>query len=442
MQTKKQKGILCVILILGAGLFFLIKWQGPAFIKSIDDQGKTELLSAITGCQREKSLDDYVITAEERLLGPLAMVASGFAFLAFTFLFLKDKPARYFGLSVFGYLLLTRTEILTLPPYGDAVTGPFVEAIWLFRNSFDYIGLSKEPAALLGGPKIYFLTIFPGYQALLMKLIGPGKDFLIVNHLLVFAFGATVVTFFKKTLRKLFNEEIALLASILFLAIPLFQNQVEAINMEMPALLFGMICIYFLADKNIRMAALFAVLAFMVKSYAIFFCFTVFVMSMMLVLIEDERRKKVQAAIWGVAPLVFTLGVSLLSTRLETYGMVDQGERTLVGLCQGCWWMVKFFVITYLYLASLGIFVIILIREKLKQKSERLSSFIGRYFAPITFFVAVTAWFFVFTFSYNILYRYVLVLLPFALFCGFFVVQYFIRPKKALPWVLDRKSVV
>ena len=73
---------------------------------------------------------------------------SGLLLTAIVLVFLKNAKARAFGAMVFAYLVLTKIEVLFYPPYGDAIGGPFSEAIWLARHGFDYVELFHQDGYL------------------------------------------------------------------------------------------------------------------------------------------------------------------------------------------------------------------------------------------------------------------------------------------------------
>ncbi len=180
----------------------------------------------------------------------------------------KLTPFR-FGAAVFAFLSLTKLEVFLYPPYGDSASGPFMEAVWLLHHNFDYLALSKEPLFIYGGPKVYLFSIYPTFEALLMKLIPDSKIFLIINHLIVFIWGAVSVTYVYKIARQIMEDRIAMLVAILFMSLPLFHSQVEILNMEMPLTMFSILSIYFVTQRKWAMASLMAMMAIFVPAVAV-----------------------------------------------------------------------------------------------------------------------------------------------------------------------------
>jgi len=256
---------------------------------------------------------------------------------------------------------LPKFEILFFPPFGDSASGPFAEAIWLVKNSFNYVGLAKQPGFIDGGPKVYLFSIYPTFLALQMKLFSNAKIFLLINHIFLFIFGSITVSYFREILLRITTKEKALLTSVFLISLPVFQNQVETINMEMPLAMFSMLAVYYLSNKNLLMAGIMSILAAMAKGVGIFVCGTVAVISIILFIVDEKLRFKPKTALCGAITLIF-LVVKYYAAFFILY---DKGEVADVGAFQGLK-LINIFWISKVYLGSAAIFMELLLFQKFK----------------------------------------------------------------------------
>ncbi len=261
---KKQMLFFCVL----TAIFFCSKYFTPAIITYLYEHFPSAL-KQLTGTETILSLDFYLGRMKTLYFGPLNLLSSGIAFLIFCLLYLKKASLRIFWIAVFLFLLAKKYMILPLPPYGDSASGPFIEAIWLKRHAFNYLELAKQPGFVNGGPKVYLFSLYPTFEAVLMKYIPSTQIIFVINHLIVFFFGAGVIALFRSIASRIFGGTQGLLLSLLVLSMPLFHSQVEAINIEMPTLFFSVLSIYFVLDRKIFWAALMAIIATMIKGVAI-----------------------------------------------------------------------------------------------------------------------------------------------------------------------------
>jgi hypothetical protein len=268
----KRKLIYLIVLFFFSALFYYLKWQSPHLITGWYEAGQFDWLNRLSndGVNQSRGLSFYLGRIEESFFGPLTQLISGLLFAGFALLFLSRAGRLKFGLAVFLYLLLTKFDVLGFPPYGDAIGGPFAEAIWLKKNHFNYAGLFAQPGYAAGGPKVYVFTIYPTCLALLMTVFWNVKVFLAVNHLLVFAMAAAIAAWLRDIAVRVFSRDAAILLSLILLYMPLFQSQTEAINMEMPCVFFIMCSAHALVDRKIGRAALMAILAMAVKGIGVF----------------------------------------------------------------------------------------------------------------------------------------------------------------------------
>lgn len=436
MFKQENKNIFWIIFPGLITIFLVSKYVGPEIIEILYASGNTDILNKLTGSKIIQPLNFYLGSVEELFLGPISMVASGLAFLSFCFFYLKKVNIKIFALAVFLYFLVTKIEVLFFPPYGDSIVTAFAEAIWLARHSFDYIGLANQPTYFLGGPKIYLFSIYPTYQAILIKLIPNVKFFLLINHLITFALGASIAALFRNILLKLFNEKIALLISILFLSLPLVQSMVEAINMAIPVLFFSMISINYLVKKNIRMASIMVIIASLVKGYAVTICLSISIVSIFLFLWgEKEYRFKWKTLFWGLLSILVLAMKAFVPFLLFKESVEMERIRLFYGWRNHLMWYRPL----YFYLGTLLACVVFFIKEKINNPHKfaiSMRHFVQQYYIPLIFFVGAGTWLFVFLHTYAFTGRYTLLLTPFTLFCGFFAFQLFIKSEKFLQWSL------
>jgi len=184
------------------------------------------------------SLTYYLGWTYEKLLGPLSQMIAAITLGVLSLAYTKNITCKSFILIIFTFLLVLKWEVLFFPPYGDAIGGPFAEAIWLYQNNFNYAQLVQQPDYALGGPRVYVFSVYPTYLALWMKLISSPVILMIVLHSFVFLMIAAVVSLLREVFKTCFLNDVATLASILFLFTPLVQSQSESLNMEVPCLFF------------------------------------------------------------------------------------------------------------------------------------------------------------------------------------------------------------
>lgn len=359
--------------------------------------------------------------------GTLQVVLSGLAFLILGRFYLSRVNGMIFGLSVFLFLLVTKWDILGTPPYGDSVGGPFVEAIWLYRHHFDYLGLAQQPGYIEGGAKVYLFCIYPTFLAILMKLIPDVQLFLWVNHVIVLIMGASVLTLFRHILLKVTDAKTAFLVTVLLMSLPLFQAQVEILNMEMPLVFFSMWAVFSLVYRRMGLACLFSLLAALTKGVGILICAATFLVSLYLFIFEKGRQRWSHLG-WGVLALLFFIGHYLATF----YILYEKGIVDMVGTFHG-WKSLVHMGPTYLYLLSLIIFIGVFWVTQ-RRTGERffpsLRSFLKKHYIALIFFIAAGAWFGLFINSYSLSYRYWLLLYPLNIFCIFYVTQMLNVPKR------------
>ena len=414
-------GIIVIFILLGT--FFYIKYASSGFIESLYAQERFDVLNMLAGADGSMPLEFYLGRITETVWGPFMQVVSASALCLFALLFLQDVSALVFGLVIFGYLLFTKFEVLWFPFYGDAVGGVFAEAWWLAGHHFDYAGLLQQAGYAQGGPKVYVFSLYPTYLALLLTLISNTKVFLAVNHALVFLMGAGVIALMRKMLARAFSKPLAVMGSLILLYLAVFQSQVEAINMEMPCVLFLMLCADALMEYRIHRAGLMAVLAVLAKGTGIYACAAFGLIAFGLLLSKRSKVRPVVLLLWTAGLVVFAI-VKVWCKFLMKDQHVGAG-------------MVNFFAglpsLEYIFITKVLVFsiVVLLLAAVLYRMSP-----LGRKLAPAMtavfrypFFVAasfVVMWFLLFLNFCVVSPRYHLTIYPFLLyvcFCAFYLLS-------------------
>jgi len=430
MEQQNRKWVIFIAFLLLAA--FLIQLSSIPTTTYLYNQGSFELLNYLTERNINQPLGYYLGQMHQLYFGPIFILLSGIAFLIFTWVWLKEKNVFTFAFAVLGYLLLSRFEVLFFPPYGDSVSGPFAEAFWLANHSFNYVELAAQPGFPQGGPKVYLFSIYPTFQAILIKLIPSSKLFLAINHLIVFVLGAFVISLFRQIALKVYDKEISLLLSILFLSFPLFQSQVEGINMEMPLVFFSMLSLYYLINKRLWLAAIMAVCATLIKGVGIIICGTVFSVCLFLFFFGQGKRRFQISTLW---PGLLVMSFVALKAFLSMFVLYEQGNIALVGFLQG-WKENSKLPVLYMYFTSLFIFLVYYGYDRLRGHSRNYFDYFKKHYVASIIFLCAFAWFVLFLQSYGAQYRYRLLLTPLNLFCVFYIVALFIRSKKFVQGVL------
>ncbi len=390
-----------------------------------------DVLNILAGTQGSQSLEFYLGRIEERLWGPLGMLFSGIGFLLISWYYLKETDARRFFLAVFLYFLFTKFDILLYPIYGDSASGPFVEAVWLKANNFNYFRLAQQPVFVQGGPKCYLFSIYPTFQAILMTLIPHTKLFLLVNHLLTFALGAAIVAAFRDILLKIFSKNLALLVSLLLLSLPLFQSQVEQINMEIPLLFFSVLAVHCLVNKKMGLAALMSMMAVFAKGVGIIITISFFIVCLLLFFLDKEYRFKGKLLILGAVAIIY----SAVQYYAAFFILNQKGQVDMVGLFEGWRWM-KSWPLVYLFGISCIIFLGNLLKEKWGKARLSIFDLFQKYYIPLIMFICAGVWFGLYLNSYGDQYRYRLLLLPFCLFSLLYTGYVLVRKEDILQGIL------
>jgi len=434
MSEKKNDLVFWAVVLGLLSLSFLLKLAGPWMVEFLYQSDNLAFLNAIASSQEVLPLAFYTGQLDDRFFGPLSILFSGIAFLSLGLKFLPSLAGARIFVYFLAYFFITKWDTFLFPPYGDSASGPMMEAVWLLQNNFDFVKLSQQPLFIVGGPKAYLFSLYPVFQALLMKLTPTPQVFLAVNHSITYIFSAIVMALFFMILSRVWNTQRAFLLSFLFLVLPLTQSQVEQLNMEIPTLLFIMAGFYYLSKKDIFKAALFSGLAIFVKIYALFAAATICVAGLFLFFFDDEKRGKISILFSAILAIIFAfLGAWLLCFVINPAGKVDK-----VGPLQG-WPLMRQFPITYFFLISFLAYIIIAYRDIAKRSigyGRGVVLFIKENFMVTAMFTASAAWFVLFANSFWIPPRYTLILFPSLIVAIAGTAVFFIQREKILQRIL------
>lgn len=362
MPLSKKSILFWAVMMLTGLSVILLNLKFPEFIKQHYQNKNFKLLNQLADVGNELSQDYYQGKIDDRLLGPMTNVISFLMLICFCFKYAERLPFVRFGFLIFIFLVISKFNILFYPPYGDAVGGPFAEALWLKDHHFNYAGLLQQPGYLEGGQKVYVFTSYPTYLAVLYTLIPNIKMFLVVNHLLVFAMTAIVVSLVRETFRRNLDGLSAALGSVFILAIPLVQSQTEAINMEMPQLFFTMLSVWALIRRKTGKALLWALLALSIKGLGVVICVVVFLTAGYLYLFDQNKKHDKMSLFLGILALAAAF-LELGSKYFVNDAHVSQG---MVKLFAG-WASLRVMYMPAVFGVSAGLLGIYLIGRRIYQ---------------------------------------------------------------------------
>lgn len=404
------------LFLLGVSLFYLCKFYSPVYTQNLFQKQEFAFLNRIAQSEGTQSLDFYQGRVEEVIFGPLAQLLGGLLFAAFCFKISPSFGRKRFAWLIFIYLLITKFEVLFFPPYGDAVGGPFAEALWLKNNSFNFAGLLQQPNFMAGGPRVYGVCVYPAYLALCLKLIPWTTVFLVSQHVLVFALTAIMTMWLRDCFLKIFDDRIATLASLIFIFVPLIQSQSEAINMEIPSAFFMLWAVRSLLDHKNGLACFLAVFSALVKGTGVFVCLAVGLM-IFVNAIRSKGGVRIRYLIWSLLSCAGGLAIAGSKFFIKGDTHVSQG---LVAWGAG-WPSLEKEFIFYLYLFCLAVFFVLFLLKKLKERARVETVSAGSFYVSAVIFLNAGMWFALF---YNFLAvspRYRVALYPFLIFIAVFI---------------------
>lgn len=425
-------------------LILLVSWSllsFPSWVTFLFEHGQKDLLSFLA--HGVYSLpENYIGILEENLVGPLAQVFFFVFFAKFGLRYLRDSSTRVFAVAVFLFLVITKFEVLFFPVYGgDAITGPFTEAIWLKKHHFDYVGLCHQAGYTQGGPKVYVVSLYPTFLALQMLIFPSTKIFFLVNHLLVFALVAGMTAFFRELATRVSEKKTALLAALVFLAFPQVQSQTEMVNMEMPHLFFIFLSTFWWINNRRGLSGLAAVMAVLIKGTGLIACLAYLTLAVLGLFSGDDRPRKIKTL--GVGLVVFVTGllVGLISAHIQQGGSSIGSVQLLRGVVfQG---HLKNMVDVFL-LATAGFLAHIIVDRRRLAKEGALSfaRFLKDNRVITAIWVYAAMWYVLFANYSTIAQRYKLSAFPFLIFLGCFLIRLIFRSPKRQRQVLVFAMIV
>lgn len=360
------------------------------------------------------------------LSGPVSFVLANLFFVLLALRFLATTSLKRFWLAVLLFLIATRFEVLFFPVYGgDAITGPLTEAIWLTEHHFNYANLARQPGYVLGGPKVYLLSIYPSFLALQMTVLKNPKVFFFVNHLAVFALSSGITALFRELLRRHFRHDIALLVPLTLLATPLFTGQTEMINMEMPCLFFIFLSCYSAIGQRFGWAGVFAVLAALIKGTGMIACAGALGLMFLSYFFSQRHRFSLKLLILSAIILTVTLVLFYGSSQVIKPSYSVGFMKFMAGVVLN----------TYIFYVFLAAFAVFLTQGFIQWRRSRLSGAaflsdrIENQDPALGFFVYGIMWIALFM-NYTLLCpRYKLLIYPFLVFAVFYGLDVFIKNK-------------
>ncbi len=429
--SLRSQIFLGVVFFVGIIFFILIKYQTPVYIKSLYQHQNYPQLNKLTLSKDTQSLDFYLGRAEDVLWGPAAQLISGFIFLIFCLRFLRESNCLIFVLGIVLYFCLTRPEILFFPPYGDAIGGPFAEGLWLADNHFDYAGLFHQPGYAEGGPRVYLFSIFPTYLAILLKLIPSTRLFLAVGHIGTFIMAALTIAVLRDIAARCFSQDIAILFALSVLFMPLFQSQSEAINMEIPSLVFMMLAADAIVKKKIHLAGIMAIAAVLVKGTGVLVCIAVALINLILFAGDNELRFRKRLVFWTVFLILFAWG----NLSLKYFTHDQHVSAGMVNLFKG-WPSFQHTKMLVIFLLAFFVFAGCAVYKSLINHSDKNFDVLKQFWEALVMFIFGGMWFALFLNFFAVSPRYRVAVYPFLFFCVFYVLALFIKSNAIRKWGL------
>ena len=422
---KKNDVIFWAAVILLSVSFFAIPDLSEKTIHHLYHQDNFELLNFLSANSTIQGLPFYLEKTEDTLWGPLKSLLSGIALLLLCLRYFSKSSLSQFSIVIFLYLLITKHEVLTLPPYGDAIYGPFSDAVWLARHSLNYIEFHRQPTFTSGGPLIYPFSIYPFFLAVLIKITPSPVSFLVTIHTIVFLISAVIIATFRAICRSIMPEKEATVSSLLLLSMPLFQSMSEAINLEMPCLFFAMLTAYFILRQRFLWAGLMSILSLLVKDPGIISCGILFFSVLLWSCVETSWKGRIKLILWGIGIVMLALLKGLGRQLLIGGEQVSYNKVTfLIG-----WMNLRIFPAFWISLAALPILTVILLIRQRKLRGT-FKEFITRELPILIMFGMVVLYLGLYLNFSALSPRYRLLLTPFFLFSLLFISFFVLKKTK------------
>ena len=419
VQKKRSLTFGVLFLILGS-LLVVINTQFPSVAEGLYSRGESGILRkiALSDAKEIRPLDYYTGKIEDAWLGPLTSLVSGGLFMLFCLWFLQGADVFKFGAATFLYLLLSRSQVLFYPPYGDALLAVLSEPLWLVRHHLDWIGLLHQKSFYLGGVLQYPGSIYPQFIAILLHFSPSPPFFLLMNHLIVFVAGATLVATLREILMEMVGPQRAMLGALLFLALPIFQCHVELLNMEIVCACFAGLALFMALKKNFFMASAMAVFAAMIKLSGGISAGMLLGVCLLTFFNESNKKKFAADLAWvlGACSIVYYLMI-LRQSVVGLGGLVSRDSTPAIRSLSAHFIPWLFLFLSVLYFGS---FIHGCIVEK--KKGGRFIELVNRYYQSAAIFGMVAAWCLSIFLAPCLIPRYTVLAMPFMLL--FFVLLF------------------
>lgn len=386
------------------------------------------LLNALTFADGQYPVEFYAGRIYDLWAGPLTAVICGLVFLHFARVFLRDAGFWAFAGAVFVFLLLTKFPVLFYPPYGDAIIGPFSDAMWLLRHGFDYPQYFRLEDYSTGGPQTYPTSLYPSFLALVLKIAPTAEAFLVTVHLITFAMGALTVAALRELCRGLCSGSFAEITSLCLLALPLFWTQTELINMEMACTLFGVLAAWAAVERRFFLASLSAVAALLIKSPGVMVCAGVFAAAALAFLLDDSPRRD-----WrSLACAATALACAGVNGYLRKILVGDNVVYNQVGLGVGWGNVVKMSSFWFFIVLSVVFLAVSIFRYLEDHESFHPAGYLRVYLGPLIMLLFTAAWFALYINFSVMIPRYQLLVAPFLMFLTVYTAHLLVRNPAAI----------
>jgi len=272
------------------------------------------------------------------------------------------------------FLLLANATCMLNPPYWDAIVGLFHQAVWLHRNSFDYRALFGQASYYEGGPNVVLLYLLAPVYACLYAML-PAKLVFLVAHLLALGCAAATIALLYAVAKRHIPWRHAVAWCVVGAAEPIWSGQTAAMYMEIP-LAAAFAAVILAADRrNWSGAALFCLLAYLIKPSALImaaalFCWVVLVTTAgWLASIRGKRRAFDVRVLFLAVPLPIALCLDRIQN-VPFEGMIFDLDRSR-------WMLATLFpsVAAYWIVILAAVFCLTLSRNKLRAWIEELMDY-------------------------------------------------------------------
>lgn len=286
----------------------------------------------------------------------------------------QTKIVFFLYFFAFAFLCLFRPRALFYPPYWDGIMGTFTEGIWLLENKFNFIKLATQELPWhMGGPRVYLITFYSSFLAIMMKVFKNQHLFLFFNHLLILGLSSGTVVLFFKMLREDFGTRIALSMSALLFFHPMYLSQSYAFNMEIPILFFAILSIYYFLRKRFILAGVFSLIAFFIKSASLAIALSL-VFLYILCFFTIRKRKHVWIVCFYSLPIGIYAVYLFLTSRFFLGHGLPQKITPIGGLFQILLYAVRWpDLFCLILLVPIG-FLVLLIKYKRLSRTENNKS--------------------------------------------------------------------